>query len=264
MGFILAVFFFGTVIWGVNFALGPEDKTFRMLLLGPAYAMLLVYAFLWFGLATIKYTANDDGLMIAWVHKRYTIPWSEMTEVTKVIGRLNLINFLGVSWPGYIAGTYEVKGVATCKIFGTSMDQLLVIKSGTGSYGITPSAEFTELIAERSAKEITTVDLYDLPDQVIGKMISEDLVYLGLFAVNVLCVAFLMIYLGIFFPGSGALPIVILLLVLALAILAFNMVNASRLYHYMPVASYLLWFIGVIINITFLVMSMSLVGFGLS
>jgi len=262
MGILLAGFFFGTIIWGVNFALGPEDKTFRILLLGPAYLMLLVYICLWLGLATMKYTANDDGLIIAWLHKRYTIPWSDITEVVRVSGRLNLISFLGVSWPGYIAGTYDVKGVATGKLFGTDLEQLLVVKMGPISYGITPSDEFIQAIAERSQKEVKPLDMYDVADDVIGKMINEDLVYLGLFALNILCIVFLMIYLAIFFPGSGADRVVILLLVLALAIFAFNMVNASRLYHYIHVAAYLLWLVGVIINIAFLVISMSIIGFG--
>lgn len=264
VGILIGLLFFGTIIWGVKFALGPEDRTFEMMLLGPAYAMLLVYTCLWLGLATTKYTANDDGLVISWLYKRYTIPWSDMTELIRVSGRLNLISFLGVHWPGYIAGTYEVKGVATCKLFGTDLEQLLVIKAGPISYGITPSNEFMDLISERSQKELTAIDLYDVADDVIGKMINEDLVYLGLFALNVLCIIFLMIYLAIFFPGSGADPTVILLLVLSLAIFAFNMVNASRLFHYIAIAAYGLWLIGIIINITFLVISMSIVGFGFS
>lgn len=262
MGILLAGFFFGTIIWGVNYALGPEDRTFKMLLLGPAYLMLLVYTFLWFGLVSMKYTANDDGLVITWLHKRYTIPWTEITEVIRVTGRLNLIGFLGISWPGYIAGTYDVKGVATSRLFGTDLDRLLIIKAGPMSYGITPTDEFVKLVAERSQKEVAVLDMYDVADDVIGKMISEDLVYLALFALNILCIVFLMVYLAIFFPGSGADRVIILLLVLALAIFAFNMVNASRLYHYVPVAAYLLWLVGVIINITFLAISMSIIGFG--
>lgn len=262
VGIVIAGFFFGTIIWGVNFALGPEDKTFKMLLLGPAYAMLLIYAGLWLGLAGMKYAANEDGLVVSWLHKRHTIHWSEITEVIRVTGRLNLVSFLGVSWPGYIAGTYDLKGVATCKLFGTDLEQLLVIKAGPISYVITPSTGFIDYIAERSQKEVTALDLYDVADDVIGRMISEDLVYLGLFVLNILCIVFLMIYLTIFFPGSGADPTVVLLLVLALAIFAFNMVNASRLYHYIPIAAHLLWLVGIIINITFLVISTSIVGFG--
>ena len=262
IGVLLAGFFFGTIIWGVDLALGPEDKTFRMLLLGPAYLMLVVYICLWLGLVTMKYTADDNGLVIAWLHKRYTIPWSDITEVIRVSGRLNIINFLGVSWPGYIAGTYDLKGIATCKLFGTDLEQLLVIKPGPMSYGITPSDEFIQAIAERSQKDVVPLDTYEVADDVIGKIINEDMVYLSLLALNILCIVFLMAYQAIFFPGSGADSVVILLLVLALAIFAFNMVNASRLYNYMPVAAYLLWLVGVIINITFLVISMLIIGFG--
>jgi len=262
MGLVLAGFFFGNIIWGINFAVGPADQTLRLLLLVPAYGLLALFAFAWLGLATIRYTAADDGLVIAWAFKRYKIPWSDITEVLKVSGRLNLINFLGVSWPGYTAGTYEIKGVATAKIFGTDLRQLLVIKTGGVSFGITPSPEFAELVAERSQQDLKAIDTYDLPESVIGKLISEDVAYLGLLALNLVCLVFILLYLAIFFPGSGASPTIILLMVLALAIYAFNMVNASRLYHYIPMASYLLWLVGLIINIVFLSMAISVIGFG--
>lgn len=262
MGILLGVFFFGTVIWGVKYALGPEDRLFEIVLLGPAYLFLLAFIVIWLGLATMKYKAEEDGLVISWLYKRYTIPWSDITELIKVSGRLNLISFLGVSWPGYIAGTYDIKGIATSKVFGSDLDQLLIIKAGPIAYGITPSDEFIQLIAERSHREVTPLDTYDLPDDVIGKMINEDLIYLGLQAINILVIVFLMIYLAIFFPGSGANPRIILLLVLALGIFVFNMINASRLFHYVPMAAYLLWLVGVIINIAFMVISMSVVGFG--
>ena len=262
MGSLLAIFFFGTVIWGVNYALGPEDKVFKIVLLGPTYLFLLGFIVIWLGLATMKYIADEDSLVITWLHKRYNIPWSKITEVIKVSGRLNFISFLGVSWPGYIAGTYDIKGVATSKIFAAALEQLLVIKNGPFAYGITPSDDFIQLIAERSHREVTPLDTYELPDDVIGKMINEDFVYLGLQALNILIIIFLMAYLAIFFPGSGANPKIILLLVLALGIFAFNMINASRLYYYNPKVSHLLWLVNVMINIAFLVISMSVVGFG--
>ena len=78
-GIILAIFFFGTVIWGVNYALGPEDKVFKIVLLGPAYLFLLGFIVIWLGLATLKYKA-DETACISWLHKRYTIPWSQITK----------------------------------------------------------------------------------------------------------------------------------------------------------------------------------------
>ena len=64
-------------------------------LLSPTYLFLLGFIVIWLGLATMKYIADEDSLVITWLHKRYNIPWSKITEVIKVSGRLNFISFLG-------------------------------------------------------------------------------------------------------------------------------------------------------------------------
>ncbi len=262
-GIAMGAYFFGTFITGSMVALGPEDRMLEMALVVPGFIILALYVFIFIGLLNMKYTLDDKALILRWAFAKYSLPWEEITEVKRVTGRLNLVNYLGFSWPGYVAGAYDLKGVGVSKIFGTDLDKMLVVKHGPINYALTPSDAFADEIVKRTSLELTTLDTYDLPDNVIGRIINEDLLYLALFSLNLICLGFLGLYIAIFFPGSGADPITLLYIVLAIALLAFNMVNASRIFHYMPGASYLMWMIGLTINISFLAMSMKIIGFGL-
>ncbi|NLV16278.1 MAG: hypothetical protein GXY50_03580 [Syntrophomonadaceae bacterium] len=262
IGLLLAAYFFGTVIFGTKVALGPEDRLLEMTLLIPAFLLLALYVYILFGLLTMNYKSTDGALVVSWAHKRYTIPWSKITQIQKVTGRLNTISYLGVSWPGYMAGTYDLKGVGPTKIFATDLQKLVVVNDGVFNYAFTPSEEFVAEIVQRSEKELSTLDTYDIPDEIIGKIINEDIGYLGLFSINLICLSFLGIYMALFFPGSGADPMFLLLLVLAVALLAFNMINASRIFHYMASGAYGIWLIGLTVNIVFLALAMKGIGFG--
>lgn len=262
LGLIIGIVFFGTVIWGGNYSLASEPGL-KWLILIPAYLLLVGFIYVYYGLLSLKYVITDDGLEVVWANKRYPVKWADVTEIVKATGRINLVNYLGVSWPGYIAGMYNLMGVGAGRIFGTGIKDLLIIKTESGYLSITPSDAILDVVQKKSGKEITVLDLYDLPDSEIGKVMGEDLPYLGLYALNIVSLLCLALYLVIFFPGSGASPMMILLMVLALYIFAFNIANASRLFNYLYYAAYLIWFIGVTINIAFLIMAMSTVGFGM-
>ena len=263
MGLLLAAYFFGTVIFGTKVALGPEDRLLELALLIPAFLLLAILVYILFGLLTMNYKATDDALVVSWAHKRYTILWSSITQIQKISGNINTINYLGISWPGYMAGTYDLKGVGPSKIFATNLERLVVVNDGILNFAINPSEEFIAEMVQRSGKDLSTLNMYDVPIEVVGRTINEDLGYLGLFSLNLVCLAFLGIYMAMFFPGSGADPTFLLLLVIAVTLLAFNMVNASRIFHYMAVGSYMIWLIGLTINIGFLALAMKGIGFGL-
>jgi len=205
----------------------------------------------------MKYITDERGLMIVWNNKRYRISWQEITEMHHSNSNLNFVNILGVSWPGYIAGMYIVKGIKTGKIFATDNTNLLMISVGSHSFGITPTPELIHIISENTQVSIESVDYYDLPEEEIGPIANEDLPFLLLYALNVITLIALAAYLVIFYPGSGADSILWLLLVLALGVFAFNLANANRFFNYMRYASYLIWFIGITINVVFLVLAIS-------
>ena len=261
LGLVFGLIFFGGYIWGVNFSISEKEMALRIILLLPAYIILVGYLFVLYGLASLGYVIGEDGLIIRWAHKRYEIPWNEIKQVSRVSGRINLVNILGISWPGYAAGTYDLKGIGALRLFATRLKEILVIDTGKGMYGITSVPELLPVLEEKTDKEIKFLDLYELPDSVIGRVVNEDIPYLVLMALNVIALATLGAYLAIFFPGSGASSSVVLLVVLALAIFAFNLANAPRIFNYMPYGGYLIWFIGLTVNVAFIAMSMSTVGF---
>jgi hypothetical protein len=76
---------------------------------------------------------------------------------------------------------------------------------------------FIETIAQRTEKEIQTVDMDQMSEEVKGKSMQRDNFYRLLYAINV---AFLIVFFYLFsylLSGSGAPKFIILLLVLAVA-----------------------------------------------
>ncbi|MGE5398265.1 MAG: PH domain-containing protein [Chitinophagales bacterium] len=262
MGLILGVVFFGTVIGGVSYSLGPDDMILKMVLLVPSYALLALYLYLLFGFLTLKYLADDNGFTVKWATKRYFIPWSDLDGVTKMTGGCNLVNILGVSWPGSIAGSYIVKGYGFARVFANNVEEMLILSSKNLSLGISISSGLEKYIAERSGQELKTIDVFDLSKEETGNVVSEDLPYMILYALNIISILALAMYLAIFFPGSGANPMAVLLLSLEVALFSFNLATVTRLYHYMNLVAYLIWFIGLTINIVFFIMAFIAVGIG--
>lgn len=255
-GFLLGAIFFGITIWGINFSISSDDIAFKMVLLLPTYLFLAAFLFMYFGMLTTKYIVDDQGLTIVWAHKRYVIPWNEMTEVSHAEGKLNFLNILGCSWPGYVAGTYLVKGLTVGKVFGNSTENLIMFKSSVGNFGLNSSKELLQRFKDHCQVEIKEIDYFELSDEVVGKNPSDDLLYLALFALNVISVFAILAFVAIFLPGNTAgHEMVVLLMVLAMFILAFFMTVANRLFGYMESASYGMWGLGLLINLTFLIMA---------
>ncbi|MGE5405781.1 MAG: PH domain-containing protein [Candidatus Saccharibacteria bacterium] len=255
-GLLLGAIFFGITIWGINYSIASSEIVFKMVLLLPTYLFLAAFLFMYFGLLTTKYIVDEQALTIVWAHKRYIIPWGEITEASHAEGKLNFLNILGCSWPGYVAGTYLVKGLTVGKVFGTAPENILMLKSSIGNFGINASPELLKAYKEHCQVELKEIDYFELPDEVVGKNPSEDLLYLALYALNVISVFALAAFLGIFLPGNAAgHQMVVLLMVLAMFILAFFMTVANRLFGYMESASYGMWGLGLLINVTFLIMA---------
>ncbi|HOQ10579.1 MAG TPA: hypothetical protein PLG09_10695, partial [Syntrophomonadaceae bacterium] len=81
--------------------------------------------------------------------------------------------------------------------------------------------------------------------------------YRLLFILNIVFLLAFAVYLAVFFPGSGAPPIVVLLLVLAIALFFFNISNAGRLYQFSEMGGYILLIIGLAVTGIFIILSLS-------
>jgi len=72
---------------------------------------------------------------------------------------------------------------------------------------------------------------------------------------NQIFLAILAILIGAFFPGSGAPPMIVLLMVLALALYAFNAGNAKRLYQFSPSGADITLLIALMVNGIFIILT---------
>jgi len=261
-GLIMGVVIFGFSLWGIDFSLAPADKTLRLLLYIPAYLFLFIYVVLWLGLLNLHYRADEKGLTIIWGLRRIVIPWEAMDNVVQVKGRSNLYSLLGVSWPSYMIGLYNAKGLGPVRMYGTDpWEGFLYIKSKQGFFGLTPSAEqmqpLLDYIAANGQKEIETVHMEAMPREIRGQNMLEDGFYRILFTLNIVFLVGFAIYLAICFPGSGAPNFTILLLVLAIALFFFGISNAGRLYQFSDTGGYVLLLISVGVTGLFWILALS-------
>lgn len=259
LGLVFGGIIFGFVFWGIDYSLGPEDEALKIALILPAYFFAGIFVFLLLGSYTIQYRIENDVLLIKWGIRTIRIPLETVNEIIKVTGKSNMFSILGVSWPGYMVGLYQIKGLGPVRMYATQPQQGFVyLKTSRGFFGLTPvNDNLINKIAECTEKEITVVDMDSMPEEIKGKSIQEDGFYRLLFALNIVLLLVFAAYLAIFFPNSGAPPFVVLLLVLAVALFFFNISNAGRLFQFSEMGGYILLLIGIAVTGIFLILALS-------
>ena len=264
-GLVLGVLGFGSSIWAVNYALvQPDEQTLKLLLLVPIWLFAVFYAYILWGAFNLAYLVTDKGLTIRWASRAITIPWPEISGVVRVTGTKNLVNLTGVSWPGYMVGNYTLRGFGLVKMYASDFKgPLVIVQTPKGNFGLTPENEkqFLQEVAGKSQAEIQELDCNQLSPEVRGRLVSEDMTYMALYALSFVILAGVILYQLFFFPGSGASRTVVLFPALGMGVLVFNIGNASRTYHFVPAAAYLIWGLNLLIMTTFLVLSVITISF---
>jgi uncharacterized membrane protein YdbT with pleckstrin-like domain len=258
-GLVFGTIIFTFVFWGINYSLGPGDEALKVALVLPAYFFAGVFVFLLIGSYAISYRIEDDNLLIRWGIRTIKVPLDQVNEIIKVSGKSNMFSILGVSWPGYMVGLYQVKGLGPVRMYATQPHQGFVyLKTNIGFFGLTPVDEaLINTIAQRTEKDITVVDMDTMSEEIKGKSMQEDGFYRLLFMLNIVFLLAFAGYLALFFPASGAPPFVVLLLVLAVALFFFNISNAGRLYQFSEMGGYILLIIGIAVTGIFLILAIS-------
>lgn len=259
LGLVFGGIIFGFVFWGIDYSLGPEDEALKIALILPAYFFAGIFVFLLLGSYTIQYRIENDVLLIKWGIRTIRIPLETVNEIIQVTGKSNMFSILGVSWPGYMVGLYQIKGLGPVRMYATQPQQGFVyLKTSVGFFGLTPvNDNLINKIVECTEKEIIVVDMDSMPEEIKGKSIQEDGFYRLLFALNIVLLLVFAAYLAIFFPNSGAPPFVVLLLVLAVALFFFNISNAGRLFQFSEMGGYILLLIGIAVTGIFLILALS-------
>ncbi|MDD3024684.1 MAG: PH domain-containing protein, partial [Syntrophomonadaceae bacterium] len=202
-GLLMGVVVFGFCFWGIDFSLGPNDRTLKIMLYIPAYLFLFIYLILITGLLNMSYRVEQDGLIIKWGIVRIKIAWDEIQSINKIVGKSNMSSLFGSSWPGYMVGLYSVNGVGAARMFATFPQQgFIYIKTTRGFYGLTPAdSKFIDVLSEKSKIFIDTIDMEEMDPEIMGKSMQDDSFYRILLGLNIFFLGLFAAYLAIFFPG---------------------------------------------------------------
>ncbi|MEA4925827.1 MAG: PH domain-containing protein [Syntrophomonadaceae bacterium] len=265
VGLIIGILIFGFILWGIHYALDDSDRTLKLLLTVPTYIFMIAYLYLVLGAFNLSYKIDEDALHIIWGWHRKRIPWDNIEEVIEVKGRPNLIPFLAVSWRGYTLGLFSARGIGAVRMYATHTDNgFLYLKTSKGFYGITPEDHtLIAVVIDKTGKPLQLIDMDAMSSEKKGECLHEDRFYRMYYKLNIIFLAILAIYLGIFFPGSGAPKFIILLPVLALVLFIFNASNAKRLYQFSSQGAYFTLLLGLAVSGIFIILSFAKVGFGL-
>jgi len=262
-GIIAGILVFGFSFWGIGYSLGPDDKALKVLLYIPAYLFLVVYIYLVLGALRLKYVVNDDNFQLIWGVAQKHIAWDEIDEIVQIEGKSNLFPFLSMTWPGYVVGLFQLKGVGPVRMYGThAKDGFLYLKTQRGFLGITPQDDkLAKLIAEKTGKEVQILDMDTIPVEVKGHDMHTDRYFMLYTRINNVLLILFCLYVAIFFPRSNADPLIILLVVLAINLYLFNNANAKRLYQFSQQGGYFTLLIGMAVTGIFLILSIVQISF---
>jgi hypothetical protein len=258
-GLLMGILIFGFVIWGIGFSLTNNDRALKLLLYIPTYIFLILYIYFLLGLINLQYVVLDNRLVINCGVRKIAIKWEEITEIINVTGKGNISSILGISWPGYMLGLYSIKGLGFARMYATTPSKgFIYLKTEKGLFGITPTnGNLADLIAEKTKKPLETVNMDTWDTDIKGKSLQDDSFYNILYKFNIIFLLVFGIYMGIFFPGSGAPHFIVLLLVLAVALFFFTISNAGRLFQFSDTGGYVLLLIGLAVTGTFFILAFS-------
>ncbi|HPF21177.1 MAG TPA: PH domain-containing protein, partial [Syntrophomonas sp.] len=189
--------------------------------------------------------------------------WDEIDEIVQIEGKSNLFPFLSMTWPGYVVGLFQLKGVGPVRMYGThAKDGFLYLKTQRGFLGITPQDDkLAKLIAEKTGKEVQILDMDTIPVEVKGHDMHTDRYFMLYTRINNVLLILFCLYVAIFFPRSNADPLIILLVVLAINLYLFNNANAKRLYQFSQQGGYFTLLIGMAVTGIFLILSIVQISF---
>lgn len=258
-GLLIGLILFAFILWGINYSLDDSDRILKLILLVPAYIFLLIYSYLLLGAFNLGYKVEKDALEIIWGLQRKRITWDEFDEIIEVKGKANLLPFLSASWHGYMFGLYSAKGLGSVRMYATHTEKgFLYLKTKQGFFGISPDNHaFLAAILNKTGKTSKTVDMDKMSPEEKGQSINEDRFFNLYYKLNLIFLLIFAVYLGIFFPGSGAPKFIILLLVLSIALFIFNVGNAKRLYQFSSQGAYITLLIGLAVTGIFIILSLS-------
>lgn len=269
--FVVLASIFG---WGLIYSLAEASAMFKYMLMLPFSIFVLVGLYVVLASFLISYQVGDKGVTVQWGFIKKYIPWTSIRAIERIKGIPKVWSVFGASWPGYTAGVFNISGLGVMAIFGSELEEhLVVIRSNHGVYGVTPADlnPFLELIQKRSQVLAQQVDLDEITEAVLQPVPSGDNIFLALAGLNFVCVLAYIMYMAAFFPRAvkealvqGVAPPpreLVLLAVIAVAAFIINIGTSRKLYQNMPSGGYIIWLIGIFITLFFAGLSIYIISF---
>lgn len=125
-----------------------------VLLLILSIPLLVLWVYWYYGLLTLHYRLDRDGLVIACGTCSYIVPMEAIEEIIPGRELKVLQGFRGVGWPGYLRGRVYAEGLGLVLVHATEpLERQLVVVTDSLCYGISPrdEARFLEDFARRRA-----------------------------------------------------------------------------------------------------------------
>lgn len=138
-------------VWGRGFNLNSYLSTLLLILSGP---LLILWVYWYYGLLTLHYWLDRNGLVIACGTVRYIVPMEAIEGIIPGSELKVLQSFRGIGWPGYLRGQVYVEGLGLVLVHATEpLERQLVVVTDSLCYGISPrdEARFLEDFALRRA-----------------------------------------------------------------------------------------------------------------
>jgi hypothetical protein len=276
MGFGIYVIVTTGLVGGLTYALAESSNLIKAMLFIPFSLFALISLYVVLSFFKIKYVISDSALEISWGLTRKVIPWSSVKTIEKVIGMPKVWGVFGARWPGYHVGAFNITGLGVMTIIGTQLeDNLVVLRTEKGVFGITPVHGncFMDVIQRKTNLIAQIINLDENKESLLQNVPSEDNVYLGLAGLNLICLLAFITYLAAFFPSAVQAAVaagipgppreLVLLAVIAAAVFLINLGSASKLYQNAASAGYMMWGLGIFINLFFITISVFVLGFGI-
>ncbi|MDD4803065.1 MAG: PH domain-containing protein [Syntrophomonas sp.] len=258
IGLLLGLIIFGFIFWGINYSLDDGDRSLKIVLYIPTVLFLLIHVFLVLGAFCLRYKMEADALIINFGLYRKRITWKQFNKIMFIQGQSNFNPILTVSWPGLMVGLHTVNSLGSIKMFADNAnDGFILLKTQAGSFGITPEKdeELLTILLNNTGQELHIVDMNQMPREEKGISIKEDRVFRLYYKLNIIFLALFAGYISVFFPGSGAPKMIVLLVVLALALFGFNTDNAKRLFQFSTQGAYITLLLGLGVTGMFFILS---------
>lgn len=118
---------------------GFKSKGMAIVMTIFAFSIAGLFAYLIYGLKTLRYELEDNHLVIRWGLVHITVPFGLVTGVQKAQGSLVGIRTFGAAFPGCYIGLFRFGGAGTVEAFATRLrGDVVLVSTARTTYLLSP------------------------------------------------------------------------------------------------------------------------------